>query len=489
MPSRENAEKKGNEAEKSQGDNTDRAEHHDERDDGADVADEEGEDTLPSELELAALFYLLDNGSGLPDPANEDAQSQGCHSGEAVLAQVVDGVQNVGILAHPAQHAHAAEGAVTQRNGDGDDQVGGQRQQGALLVAPAPVLAGDGGVGSGHTDHGADSGKEHGNEEHEAENGAAGHALKDGFHGDEQHTCAGRGGIAKCKSGGNGGQSGQQSDDHVTQRNQQGILGQVTVVRGIGAIHQVGTEADVQGEEHLGQGDAEHGEPAAGAHNILGAGLEQELDARLGAGQGAGADGHNDQQNDQRGDHPLAGLLDTAGHVLADAEIGEKQAQEGPDQGLHRVGDEHGEVFGAVHGPEGAGRIKDRDAEFHHVLDDPAEQQAVEAHNAYADDGVQDTDELPFPVQLCPGCDGALAHLAANRVLGQGHGNAQQQRHHDVDDQEVEAAAAAQLGGEAPNIAQADSAADTGQHHAEVGAEFRAFDIFFFHFLLISSSI
>lgn len=51
--------KKGDEAEKSQGDNTDRAEHHDERDDGADVADEEGEDTLPGELELAALFYLL----------------------------------------------------------------------------------------------------------------------------------------------------------------------------------------------------------------------------------------------------------------------------------------------------------------------------------------------------------------------------------------------------------------------------------------------
>ena len=38
-------------------------------------------------------------------------------------------------------------------------------------------------------------------------------------------------------------------------------------------------------------------------------------------------------------------------------------------------------------------------------------------------------------------------------------------------------------------LAQADSAADTGQHHAEVGAEFRAFDFFFFHFLLISSSI
>lgn len=184
------------------------------------------------------------------------------------------------------------------------------------------------------------------------------------------------------------------------------------------------------------------------------------------AGAGDRVDHQARQQQEEQGHEHLAHLLNALGHAPHHHHDAQHQKAQAPQQGLHRLGAEGGEVvgIGARPGAEvGAGGV-DLD-----ILEHPAPHHAVVGQDDKQGDDADVSREPPPGVQSAEGPHHILLGGPADGQLRQHDRKAHQEHDQQITQQEGAAAVGAHLAGKFPDVAQAHRGAGRGQDEAQVG--------------------
>ena len=349
--------------------------------------------------------------------------------------------------------------AVAQSGSQGSQQNADAANDAALGTGPSGHFTDASQNVFEHCQFGGECGKDHEQEEQAAPDLTAVHVDKNSCHGIEQkagaradfHTVGGASGEDDEASG-NGNKEVQANDvDALTHEG--AFFANVAAEDGHGA------NAKGQSEERLVHSSNDHF-----AVDLLKIGNQIELQTFSSALEGEAANGQNDHQNQQSAHHVLGDAFQTALQI-------EAQDGEADDNGNQQVSNIDLRIGYHRHKAQGLIVAGDK---LHKVIDHPAGDHGVEAHQAHIAEQSQVAVDVPFLallLQLLIHADGAGLRGATQCELHDHNRKTQYDQAEDVDQDKSAAAVLTGHPGEFPDVAAANGAACAEQNKTEAAAK------------------
>ena len=308
---------------------------------------------------MTAEGDFVDDGLGLDNPADKDTGGNGGHRHQNVVAQIVQNIQDLGILAGGGvgQDSFEVQGVVTQADQKTDHTGHSGYQQGGLLAIQVELIhhAGDqrfhNGNGGGQCCEG------HGHEEEDTYNGTD-HIAHGGENLGQSYEHQRGTAVGKTVSA-HKGEHGR--DDHHTGQERNGgveqfdLVDRLVQIRLLGNIRTVGdhnTHGHADGVEQLAHGIGQHHEELLQGHALKVGNNIYHQTLQTGAGHTAGVsmlqkqgEHRNTTDKHQQNGHQNGGeLFYTLVDAVVDHQCSGGQEDDKPDDGFPLGGDEAGEV-------------------------------------------------------------------------------------------------------------------------------------------------
>ena len=324
--------------------------------------------------------------------------------------------------------------------------------------------------------NGAERGKAHEQEEKRAPKLAEWHLLKNAGKRDEHQARAAARLDAKGEASGEDDEAGHERDEGIDAGDAYGLARKRAVLAQVAAENQHAARTDGQREERLAHGGVHgvHGVAQTLAEELVKVRQQVESETVHAAGQGDRAHAQHEHDDEQRAHHDLRDAL----HTLLQAQAANEHAEHHDDGHVHEhlagVGEQGVEDLAALF------RCDARElpgCALHHEGEHPAGNGGVEHHEQVVADQAKPLDAVPLSTlgleRVVAAGDALLAGAAGGELHHQNR-QAEDEKEHQVHEDERAATVLTGDIGEAPDVAQADGAACAHQDEAEPRGELLA---------------